>query len=445
MDELWMKTAAELRQMIFEKKITCAQLTAYYMDRINRYNGRLDAVAEVNPHAMDDARALDSLGDDGSLPLFGLPILIKDNIDIFGMATTAGSLALLDNVAKEDAPVVQNLRKNGAVILGKTNMTEFANFTSAGMPSGFSSKGGQVIHAYNKEHTPSGSSSGSGVAMSAGLCAAAVGTDTSFSIIACANVNGVVGLKPAVGSLTCKGVIPIAHTFDSPGPMTRTLSDALMVYSAMRDEKLPGVQAKEAKGLKLAINTSWQLEVTHGEKIGFEKLYAALRAAGAELYEESYVATPYQGDVFRHEFRHDLEEYLKDAAAGKKTLGEIIRCYEADPERMMKYGITCLKDSVVRSMEEEQYAQIMADRTRVRAQILESLKQYDACLMTGMNNIMNYAGLPSVNLPLGMDEKAGVPCGVALFADTEEKLFAAALTVEKFCGRVPLPELDGAE
>lgn len=186
--------------------------------------------------------------------MFGLPVLIKDNIDVSGLLTTAGSLALSDNIAIKDARIVANLRRNGALILGKTNMTEFANYTGDIMPGGYSSRGGQVKNAYDRAKNPGGSSSGSAVAMSAGFCSAAIGTDTSFSIVGCVTENGVTGLKPAHGSLSSDGIIPIARTLDSAGPITRDLSDSLLVYSCMRDEALQPVEPIVPEKMQLAIN-----------------------------------------------------------------------------------------------------------------------------------------------------------------------------------------------
>ena len=200
MSELQQMTAIELRDLIRTRRLGVEELTRYYLDRIERYDGALNSVAELDGTALEQAREMDTHPDD--LPLFGLPILVKDNIDVCGLHTTAGSLALADNVARTDAPVVANLRRNGAIILGKTNMTEFANYTTQGMPNGYSSRGGQVLHAYDRARDPSGSSTGSAVAMAAGFCAAAVGTDTSFSVVVCAAENGVTGLKPPVGRLS---------------------------------------------------------------------------------------------------------------------------------------------------------------------------------------------------------------------------------------------------
>ena len=167
----------------------------------------LNCIAELDPTASEQARKLMESGKE-NLPLAGIPVLIKDNIDVKGLHTTAGSLALEDNIAVSGAPIISNLRRNGAVILGKTKMTEFANYVTDGMPAGYSSRGGQVIHAVDPHLSPSGSSSGSGVAVSARIVPMAVGTDTSFSIIACALANGICGLKPPIGSLSQEGIIP---------------------------------------------------------------------------------------------------------------------------------------------------------------------------------------------------------------------------------------------
>ena len=197
----------------------------------------LNCIAELDETAAEQAKAQEA--DKQDRLLCGIPVLVKDNIDVKGLHTTAGSLALADNISREDAPVIRNLRRNGAVILGKTNMTEFANFTTDGMPGGYSSRGGQVVHAVNPKLSPAGSSSGSAVAVAAGIVPMAVGTDTSHSVTGCAMFNGICGLKPPAGTLSAEGIIPIARTLDSAGAMARNLTDTLKLYSAMRDEPLP--------------------------------------------------------------------------------------------------------------------------------------------------------------------------------------------------------------
>ena len=207
MDRLCGMTALELRTEIRKRNIGVEELTRFYLERIEKYDHRVNAVSEINQSALKLARELDSRKSERDAILFGLPLLVKDNIDVAGLHTTAGSLALADNVAQTNAAVVENIIRNGGIVLGKTNMTEFANFTAKDMPNGYSSKGGVVKNAYDRRKDPGGSSTGSAVAVSAGFCSMAVGTDTSFSIVACATENGIAGLKPQHGSLASKGII----------------------------------------------------------------------------------------------------------------------------------------------------------------------------------------------------------------------------------------------
>ena len=240
---------------------------------------KLNCIAELDETAPEQAKAQEAARQ-GKL-LAGIPVLVKDNIDVKGLHTTAGSLALADNIAREDAPVIRNLRRNGAVILGKTNMTEFANFTTENMPGGYSSRGGQVIHAVNPKLSPTGSSSGSAVAVAAGIVPVAVGTDTSHSVTGCAMFNGICGLKPPVGTLSAEGIIPIARTLDSAGAMARNLTDALKLYSAMRDEPLPELKPLKMKGLRIAVNRANREAFEESRKRFLDSLLKKLKAGGA--------------------------------------------------------------------------------------------------------------------------------------------------------------------
>ncbi|MBO5666658.1 MAG: amidase, partial [Firmicutes bacterium] len=257
MDKFYEMTAAELHEEIQQRRIGVEELTRAYLDRIEKYDQScgLNSVAVLNDSVIKEARKLDERQADRDLPLFGLPVLVKDNIDVEGFHTTAGSLALTDNAAGADAPLIRNLRRNGALILGKTNMTEFANYVSDDMPNGYSSRGGQVVHAYDPAKDPGGSSTGSGVAMSMGFAAACVGTDTSFSVVGCAQKHGITGFKPVVGSISAQGIVPICHTLDTAGPMTKTVGDGIMMYSAMCNDGFEPVDAAEPNQLKIGINT----------------------------------------------------------------------------------------------------------------------------------------------------------------------------------------------
>jgi len=377
MNEPYAMTAVEFECAIQKKRIGIEELIHVYLKRIAQYDGveGLNTIAELDESAINQARKMDSQKSNRNLPMFGLPILVKDNIDVAGLHTTAGSLALVDNIAANDAPIIANLRKNGAIILGKTNMTEFANYTAQDMPNGYSSRGGQVKNAYDRNKDPGGSSSGSAVAISAGFCAAAVGTDTSFSVIGCDTDNGVVGLKPQLSR--------------------------------------------------------------------YEVLFKTLRSDGVLFTDVSHAIASQMHDIMRCEFRHDLEQYLANSSTKIKTLDEIISMCEFDPERMMKYGNNTLKKALNEAsgmLDDAPYLEALTERKRLRLQILENIRGFDACVMIGSTQIMHFIGLPSIALKLCMGND-GIPRGIILYGADESRLFSAALTIKKYCLPIPMPIL----
>src|SRR6188474_453842 len=232
-------TISELQKKMQTGELTARQLAVLYLERIDSVdkNGpRLNSVIELNPAALEIADELDAERKAGKTrgALHGIPVLIKDNIDTHDrMQTTAGSLALEGHIAAKDAFIVKQLRKGGALILGKTNLSEWANFRGKRSVSGWSSRGGLTRNPYALDRTACGSSSGSGAAVAANLCAAAVGTETDGSIICPSQTNGIVGIKPTLGLLSRTGIIPIAHSQDTAGPMARTVADAAILLGAM--------------------------------------------------------------------------------------------------------------------------------------------------------------------------------------------------------------------
>lgn len=445
MNNLFAMTATKLARAIREKRLGVEELTRAYIERIEKFDGPdgLNSISELNDNVIAQAKKMDSMKSDRSGIMFGLPVLIKDNIDVSGLHTTAGSLALADNLAKEDAQIVVNLRRNGALILGKTNMTEFANYTGNNMPGGYSSRGGQVKNAYDRTKNPSGSSSGSAVAMSAGFCSAAVGTDTSFSIVGCVTENGVTGLKPAHGSLSSQGIIPIARTLDSAGPITRDLTDALLVYSCMKDETLQPIEPMAPENIHLAINIFNRDQVSEAQLMRYDALLKVLKANHVQMTEVTHAYTEYQRDIMRCEFRHDLEDYLSCSGAQRRTLEEIVNYYETNPDQMMKYGDAYLRgalDGASGKLDDIAYIKAMSERRSLCSQFLENICEYDACLMTGPTNIMHFIGLPSLALRLCMADDE-TPRGMILYAADERRLLAAALTIEQYCAPIPMPKL----
>lgn len=440
MDELCWMTAIELRREIQKRNIGIEELTRSYLKRIEKYDQILNTISEINESALKQARKLDSQKSERDSILFGLPLLIKDNIDVAGLHTTAGSMALSDNLAETNAAVVENIIHNGGIILGKTNMTEFANFTTQGMPNGYSSKGGIVKNAHDYNKDPGGSSTGSAVAVSAGFCSMAVGTDTSFSIVACAAENGIAGLKPQFASLSSKGIIPISSTLDSAGALSRDLSDAILLYSGMSDKPLAPIQPIPVNELKIGINLYNKEKVSNAQCQNYECLIYSLRSEGAQFFEITQPYFPYQHSIMQCEFKRDLENYLSNSSANLKTLDDIIAFYEANPQTMMKYGISTLQEAAKKSVDDLIYKEAMAERVRMRSQVVNELEKYDACIMTGPTNIMHFVGLPSLALKLctGEDE---IPKGIIIYGADERRLLAAALTIETYCSPFSPPRL----
>ena len=253
-------TIADLAAAMATGELSSVALTRAYLARIealDRAGPALRAVIEVDPDAEAIATALDDERAAGNVrgPLHGVPILVKDNIDTAdGMRTTAGSLAMLEARPRADATVVACLRAGGAVVLGKTNLSEWANFRSTRSSSGWSARGGQTRNPYVLDRNPCGSSSGSGVAAAASLAAAAIGTETDGSILCPSSVNGLVGLKPTVGAVSGAGIIPVAHSQDTAGPMARTVADAALLFAAIAGSDLTQMPAPgDLNGLRIGV------------------------------------------------------------------------------------------------------------------------------------------------------------------------------------------------
>ena len=271
-------TISSLQQNFASGKYSSEQVTNLYLQRIetiDKTGPSLHAVIEINPDAISIAKAMDAERKAGKIrgPLHGVPVLIKDNIDTADkMQTTAGSIAMLGNIAGQDAFIVKKLREAGAVLLGKTNLSEWANFRSSSSCSGWSSRGGQTRNPHILDHNPCGSSSGSGVAVSANLCVVAVGTETDGSVTCPAAVNGIAGFKPTVGLLSRSGIIPISHTQDTAGPMARTVTDVAILLGILAgaDEK-DAITSNSAGKTYIDYTKFLDKNALNGKRIGVEK------------------------------------------------------------------------------------------------------------------------------------------------------------------------------
>ena len=374
--------------------------------------------------------------------LAGVPVLVKDNIDVEGFPTTAGSLALEDNLAMNDAVVIRNLRRNGAVIIGKTNMTEFANYVSPQMPCGYSSRGGQVIHAVSPDLNPLGSSTGSAVAVAAGIVPMAVGTDTCHSITACAWGNGICGLKPPAGALSKEGILPLSKTLDSAGSMGMNMTDTLRLYSAMRDEPLPEIKPALPEDLRIAVNVAnsdAKYQDSDEKRAFLNELIKLLKANGVQTGEVNEPPARQVATIMKWEFRPSLEEYLEKSTASLKTLKEIVAFYEADPKTMMKYGDGFLRpaldETTAGPIASVELREAIETREKAIREVRNEISGYDAVLMTGPTSIMHFCGLPTVTVAFDKKDVNGVRQTVILYGSEECRLYAAALAIEELVNR----------
>lgn len=454
-------TVLELRAALDQGRLRSEDLVALYLERIatfDRAGPKLNAIRALAPDALAQARAAD--GHPGVLQ--GIPVLLKDNIGTTDLPTTAGSIALELNVPKVEATVTRKLREAGAIVLGKTNLSEFANWVDLDMPNGYSSLGGQVIAAYDFAADPLGSSTGSGVAGTMAFAALAIGTETSGSIISPSYVHSLVGVKPTVGLVSRYGIIPLAPSFDTAGPMTRSVTDAAVLLGVIAgvdandpasqrfaDSALAGTVPDYVARLSTTALQGARLGVKDGEDPAgglFAKAREALVAHGAELVtiEEPFPALTNGGllelGAIPNEFKTGLNAYLAEHsgdATPVETLTDIILFNNEHPDRV-KYGQDLLIASDATSGVEQDPAAVAAKEGAVRsmqAWIDTVMDQNDLDAIVGtdasMANLAAAAGYPNVIVPMGYVGKQ--PHGLSFVgrAFSEELLLALAFDYEQ--------------
>ncbi len=460
-------------------KVTAAELVRAYQARIaaiDKSGPTLDSVIVLNPDALRQAQVLDAERKAGRArgSLHGIPLLIKDNIETADpVPTTAGSLALAGNVTHRDAPVVARLRAAGAIILGKTNLSEWANIRSRHSFSGWSAVGGLVKNPYALDRGACGSSAGSAAAVAASLAAAALGTETNGSLVCPGSFNGIVALKPSVGLVSRTHIVPISHSQDTAGPMTRSVADAALLLTVMAgaDEVDPAtVQADAHKQDYAALLATATLK---GKRLGvvvpadnsdtgqlFAGALAALAAAGAEIvpvpeYAPSAERTADENLVLEFELKHDLNAYLASLPAGQpRTLAELIAFDRATPRELMLFGQERFEAAQARGdLSDPLYQAALARlQSGTRAMLDQSLAQYhlDALIQPTTEpsfridlvrgdvpsggsaaGIPAMAGYPHMTLPMG--QVRGLPVGVSLVGPrwSEAALLALGKAAEK--------------
>lgn len=478
-------TISDIQSAFDANLITSAQLVQLYLNRIEAYDAydkvgpqgsKLNSVLTLNPNALATAEALDierqTIGPRG--PLHGIPILLKDNIDTFDLPTTAGSVALEGSIPPDDAFLTQKLRDAGAVILGKANLTEFANFLTNGMPAGYSSLGGYVFNPYNPAAlpggdgrpvlSPGGSSAGSGASVAANLAVVAIGTETSGSILSPANQNSLVGIKPTLGLISRDGVIPIAASQDTAGPLARTVKDAAIVLGALTGFDPKDLATESSIGKSFTDYTQFLKEdALKGARIGVpkrtfwdglptdqlaltENALNVMKGLGAEIVEADIATVPLPGSiVLSYEFKRDLNAYLASLGeeAPIQTLEDVIAFNNAYPEVALKYGQTQALTSQRRDLSPFSTDTLTYLENRARDIRLAKVEGIDAYIDTNDldaiffpttrgANIAARAGAPSVIVPAGYLNN-GAPFGVTFSgkAYSEPTLLGLAYAFEQ--------------
>ncbi|MGB3849516.1 MAG: amidase [Tunicatimonas sp.] len=486
-------TVRELQQGMESGEYTARSITQMYLDRIEAIdqNGpTLRSVIEVNTDALGIADQLDEERAAGKIrgPLHGIPVLLKDNIDTDdAMETTAGSLALVGVPVAQDAWVTQRLREAGAVILGKTNLSEWANFRSERSSSGWSGRGGQTKNPYVLDRNPCGSSAGSGVAVSANLCAVAIGTETNGSIVCPATTNGIVGIKPTVGLVGRSGIIPISHTQDTAGPMARTVTDAALVLGTLTGtDPRDAVTQESAEKAYQDYTQFLQEDGLQGVRLGVSRQHLGFHETVDELMDAALEVMRQQGatvvdvdelipsgavgdaeyEVLLYEFKEDLNSYLATREGGDslRTLSDLIAFNEAHADREMPYfqQEIMVKAEAKGGLDESGYREALAKIRRLsrdegidralRAQQLDAVlaptggPAWPTDVVTGdhflggSSSPAAMAGYPNITVPMGFVH--GLPVGISLFAGaySEPTLIKLAYAYEQASQHRRAPE-----
>ncbi len=475
-------TVAQLQEAMESGKYTSRQICELYLNRIkekDQSEDGLNSVIEVNPDALSIAERLDAERAAGKVrgPLHGIPIMIKDNIDTGDrMQTTAGSLALVGNPAPKDAPIVAQLREAGAVLLGKTNLSEWANFRSTRSSSGWSGRGRQTRNPWAMDRNPCGSSAGSGAAASANMCAITIGTETNGSIVCPSSANGIVGIKPTVGLWSRTGIIPISETQDTAGPMCRTVADAATLLGALTATDSADKATQQA-GRKVEADYTQFLDADglSGKRIGLLKeafgyheavdkimdgVVATLEAKGATVVKDvDVVGDGEYGragfDVLLYEFKNGLNKYLAtrpDAAV--KTLADVIKFNKDNADREMPYfQQEILEMSEAKGdLTEQEYKDALKTVLGVSRNGINNAMEKDNLdaiigvtggpawpidlingdhFGTGSSSPAARSGYPNITVPAGLVH--GMPVGISIFgkAYTEGKLISIAYAFEQ--------------
>ena len=476
------KTVAELQAAMEKGQLTSEAMTNWYLARIRALDPKINSVIEVNPDAVAIARQRDRERRSKNVkgPLHGIPVLIKDNIDTADkMKTTAGSLALVDApTPARDAFIVERLREAGAVLLGKTNLSEWANFRDSNSISGWSGRGGQTRNPYILDRNPCGSSSGTGAAIAANLAAIGIGTETDGSIVCPSSICGIVGLKPTIGVVSRSGIIPIAASQDTAGPMVRTVADAAVMMDVLdaADANDPATTAGGKRRERSSYTTALVLGGLRGARIGVARDYwgkngnvdavlnsalEMMRKAGAILVDVKFPNMEKFGDaeflVLQYEFKDGLEKYLASRGSRYRTLNDLIKFNNENAAREMPYFKQAIFEMCAKKgpLTEKEYREALAtsrkytreegidevmDKNKLEAIVgpsnaptwmIDTVNGDCGSAYIGSSSLAAAAGYPNITVPAGFTRE--LPIGISFFgrAFSEHTLIKFAYSFEQ--------------
>ncbi len=445
-------------------KLSHEKLTQWYLYRIATYendrNKALNNLISVNPNAVAEARQRDKNKPKATHPIYGMPIILKDNVSMEGLPTTAGAQAFSTNTAK-DAFIVDQLQEKGAVILAKANLSEWANFMCLDCPNGYSAMGGQTLNPYGpKQFDTGGSSSGSGSTVAANYAAGAVGTETSGSILSPASANSLVGLKPTTGLLSRGGIVPISSTFDTPGPMTRTVTDAAILLSAMAGEDpadpatkgnpknktyWQDIQSGTLKGVRFGAYTPFLKDSLY--KTAVEKI----RSLGGTVIDIELEQATNEGfsTLLNADMTVDLPNYIKNYGSGSlpyKSVADLVAYNKLDSANRMPYGQGRFAGVLKTNISPDEVAQL---RTSIRkngvSYFEKPMQQHQLDVILSINNrsagMAAAANYPCLTVPMGYRPN-GEPVGITFIARPfdEDKLLKLGYAYEQATKARKLPE-----
>lgn len=450
-----------LQKHVADGKLTYEKLTLFYLYRIRKFESdstrSLNAVIALNPNVLKEAKKRDKKRKKGNtLSVYGMPILLKDNINTIGMPTTAGALALQENISTDDAFIVKRLKEQGALILGKVNLSEWAYFFCSGCPLGYSAVGGQSLNPYGRgEFETGGSSASSGTAVAANYAVAAVGTETAGSITSPSSQNSVVGLKPTIGLLSRTGIVPISSTLDTPGPMTKNVIDNILLLDAMT-----GYDEDDKKSFKVGGTPNMDFtETVDGKRFGVfasllqDSVYKAnverIRAAGGDIVEltPAQIGLPGFLTLLNIDMKYDLPEYLKnhtDKNVSITSVQDVISFNKKDTLLRAPYGQQLFEGIVADTT-------TLAQLQTIKKTLMENARTYfntlDSENLDAILSINNYhaaysavAEYPNLTVPMGY-KKSGEPISLTFIGlpKKEGELYVLGAAFEKLTKHRKLP------